>query len=594
MRTVLGLGVAAMVLGGVSADAHAETVSDRVYNDVRDVIEELITRQVSESVVPAVACRAERLMTWYPRSLQTVYDRRFGALRDALTDETVELAANKVFALLQKTEAPTTNESGPALKVVPKSNGTVSDVPTVGGGKTDAAVEACIATRSAEFKQQAHLSPKLHPLDEECAKSSLSLSTHYSCEVAFAVRATLRNKAALAQDHLLRAVSAVVTAFIAREGGLEIKEQTKVWDEVTIALRELTNGSAKTDPIHEISVAVAEVLSGTSPPDEGVVRAWESRLMDLGVAMRRLRTQWRVAVVDGHVDVTEFLDVVVGATSAVASICSGKTPPEVCKQVDASSVFRIGGSYASLAHAVGARDYKEIATTAVRTFFPIRDNCGANVDCDKTNIYARFTENVVLYVLELAENGEATIGTRTAFKSAAVDVIHESESRSGVGLDRPWLEKLIVPDLVLRYGWSSSFLNESSGDGSRAYASIDVVNFRTPIRHSPYAYVATQVSFLDLLGGVSEIALRRNADYEKVGSTWYAMLHPRLELLYGAPALSKKLVLSVGVGLRGAIPYIRSNGTAVYTRLFSNDTGEDPHNYGMRFLDFGIGVRYTL
>ena len=63
----------------------AQPAADVVYSDVKDIITELIEQDVAQNVAPNLACYSPTgLLKYYSESLQAVYDRNFGALKDTL------------------------------------------------------------------------------------------------------------------------------------------------------------------------------------------------------------------------------------------------------------------------------------------------------------------------------------------------------------------------------------------------------------------------------------------------------------------------------------------------------------------------------
>jgi hypothetical protein len=113
--------LAAMVAMGVCAPRAEARLSSIIYDDVKDVIEELITAEVARSVATNVACRSGHVvlsgtrprtgvvvidgarvrllaLQHYPRSLQ--HNRQFGGLRATLLAESANLASFLVYQAL--------------------------------------------------------------------------------------------------------------------------------------------------------------------------------------------------------------------------------------------------------------------------------------------------------------------------------------------------------------------------------------------------------------------------------------------------------------------------------------------------------------
>jgi hypothetical protein len=78
--------------------AHADALASDVYADVKDVIAELIEREVAESVAADLSCYSPSgFLKYFPNTLQSLYERNFGAIKDQLRREAVGFASNYAF-----------------------------------------------------------------------------------------------------------------------------------------------------------------------------------------------------------------------------------------------------------------------------------------------------------------------------------------------------------------------------------------------------------------------------------------------------------------------------------------------------------------
>lgn len=96
---------AILIFGERTADAQ---VPSAVYDDVKTVIEDLIEKDVAQTVVPNISCQAPVTLRYFPNTLQRVYDRQFGQLQSAIQTDSAELAGSLVYYAL------TTNNADPA------------------------------------------------------------------------------------------------------------------------------------------------------------------------------------------------------------------------------------------------------------------------------------------------------------------------------------------------------------------------------------------------------------------------------------------------------------------------------------------------
>ena len=81
-------------------------------------------------------------------------------------------------------------------------------------------------------------------------------------------------------------------------------------------------------------------------------------------------------------------------------------------------------------------------------------------------------------------------------------------------------------------------------DGSsRVVASANMFNFRARMLYRPFSYSAFQLSLVDPLAPLNELALRRstNTQYDSTSKPATNLIAPKVEALFGVPALSKHI-----------------------------------------------------
>ncbi|HYQ14392.1 MAG TPA: hypothetical protein VEQ58_01500, partial [Polyangiaceae bacterium] len=78
--------------------ARAQDLAGDVYADAKDIITELIERDLAESLSADMGCYSPKgLLKYFPNTLQSVYERNFGAVKDQLRTETIRFATNYAF-----------------------------------------------------------------------------------------------------------------------------------------------------------------------------------------------------------------------------------------------------------------------------------------------------------------------------------------------------------------------------------------------------------------------------------------------------------------------------------------------------------------
>lgn len=614
---VLLLGVASATNHEV---AHADTqaVADAIYADAKSIIEELITRDIAHNLAPNLACRAPSVAAAYGGSIQRIYDRQFGTLRASLMDETTDLVAYEIFQTLEGAQAaPGRN----AIKYEPPA--VLPALPRV--------VATCVDTLRDNILKEHGLKNTTGPFLDGVCKAAVSLpSRELSCSVALAARAYLQGRDDVGKERIIRAIAAVVAQRVVAVAALQgspIDVELPKMEEFIVLTREFLGNEKPTTQalMDEFEEHLADLVQ-TSPADHGRVLA---AIKSIATALQRVRTQWTLLTSDGKADFDTLVAVVASVGGALGDLCDDAVmkTTAACKAVGNATKLTDTPSLAPLMTALARRDYREIATIAIGELFPLfsesagqcqsktiakRDLTAAanpvvepkevidepdpnKPDCRKFELYRRFAINAAVYVLEAAQQGQPSDGSRAAFKDAALDVIEELNATPG-GFDRPPMEKVFVPDFALRYSWSESYLNEAGANGVRLVPSINWLNFRIRVRYTDYTYFAIKASAIDFLAPFTEIAVRKkpNDGYSYPHAPWTQFLYLRLDGEFGVPALTKSVALVIGVGLRPAVAYTLADGTHTYTYFWNNTTGETPHDYITRFFDFNIGLRYVL
>jgi len=119
---------AAVVGAGAPARAQSTLPSDAVYNDVKQIIEDLISREAAHTVTPHLACLSGRIAAatkdagavtfaidaegktnqtfvleatkLFPRTMQSIYDGQYGKLGPIISDEASGAVAYELYHLL--------------------------------------------------------------------------------------------------------------------------------------------------------------------------------------------------------------------------------------------------------------------------------------------------------------------------------------------------------------------------------------------------------------------------------------------------------------------------------------------------------------
>lgn len=679
-------------------------LSDAVYSDAKDIIEELLTKEVSHQVAPGVACLSGQTVAdagdasavtytyeaggqnvtktvnleaarHFPKTLQHVYNQQYGTLRGTIRAESAGLGGFLVYQALHAAVPQPQGKPGAAKEfdnVVVQTTKAGNDCP-INPGPADAAKAATCGTANAaaatlSFKNidEAELGAcktavnakfvdgtwgraSSYPLDVACGPPKAET---FECDVAFAVRAALLSQSAAAQDHLIKATAVAARELVAKlySGPQQAAVLDAVQQQVLFLLRQQLNGDrwdpkaleerltvvargaesidlskleaaaqsvffeklAHFDAAQAVDAKLTEALdkagvTGTDADKKAMLERL-SKVQQVFQKLEQLHAAWRSAInVDtGKLDVAAFVHSLMSQGGALSVLCDGKSDTLACRVIGSISgsvdvpkqVRDVLTTVEPIIAFAGKGEYTEAAQLGVRYVFQL-----AGHNQDELAIYERFAESVVTYVLDTGDEKMPSQAARVAFRSAAVEMIEHLGQGGGLrrGVLGPWYTPLL-PDLAMRVSYSPSYINTSDGT-ARVQASANWLNFRFRVRRTEAAYVGVELSLLDPLAPLSELALRKTemVHYDRVANLAANIFTPRVEVLAGSPILSEHLAISAGLSLRMAAPTFDKTATQnnsdgdhyIYSMVW-NAKDESGDSLFFRFLEFGLAAKYVL
>jgi hypothetical protein len=186
--------------------------------------------------------------------------------------------------------------------------------------------------------------------------------------------------------------------------------------------------------------------------------------------------------------------------------------------------------------------------------------------------------------------------------NATSGVERAATSEGPLGLSLDWR-----PSPAVRLSFNSGYKN-ALGDGWRIVPSIDVLIAR--VRFTPRAsnaYAGLQMSLVDLTAPLMELVLRRSdLTYDNEGNLWLEVLKPRVELTFGVPAATHRVLLSMGMSLRTVAPFQGAKiydpsrpiaNRATYITVWPSDpAGQDQRAVDgfSSFLEYNMGAKYVF
>jgi len=633
--------VACAVVALLSSLRASAQLAQAAYADVKDVIEELLTREVAESATPRLACLAGRLpatescenddgadcrdqtvvkladghysliaLQHLPLTLDRLYSRRFGSLRATLLDESADLVAYAVYSALPPAPFTASGPTDPDLvSQIAAPDNAASEGAALGASfqpLSDKDLETCTRAVGTRFKTGRFRSKGPPPLEKKCVTPARG--DEYRCELAFAVRFAFLQDSDSAADHLIRAAGTVVSEVLTSQLNanaviIDAANRTAFRERVTLALRDLVvgpSGAARNIADHLAQDIATLVTKSTSGNEVDAKRAELSQQLSAFLpTLQRIRTEWRFATGNGRMDldVATFLETVARTGGSLAVLCQGASAAKTqgCEALDKVAKFLEGESAEALQllpiiRAARRGNMSEVTHLAARALFEHTQNEKA-----EASVYRRFIESLAAYLIDSTTEGMPSDATRSAFRTAAIDVIREAGGASG--LERPMLMAAVLPSLGLRASWSSTYVNHD-GMSFRYVASVPWATLRVGLRRTNLSYVGVDLSLVDLVAPLSEFALRNNdrVEYKHSGRVAWNLITPRLDLLLAVPALSSHLAVGAGFSLRLVAPVeptMRTENDATITTYdYQTVWGTDAPV--VRFFEFGFFARYLI
>lgn len=244
--------VMAAALLGWRGEGRADLAGD-AYQDAKVVIEELLTAEITRSLVPQIVCRAGRqeavfndpdcsaegaalgadpttatvclrrgvagaprrqrvtlkLLEYFPATLQALYSRRFAALKSTVGSEVIDVASETFYDSLRgdlrAIERQATRD--PSVRAaLDYANEIAPAAATVFSPLEPLAFRDCLEQVTA--KLGAGLGTSVSRLDRECTPSTEDNALE--CELAMSLRLALRHKEQEAQARMMRAVALIL------------------------------------------------------------------------------------------------------------------------------------------------------------------------------------------------------------------------------------------------------------------------------------------------------------------------------------------------------------------------------------------------
>lgn len=581
-RSGIAVGLAALVaLTSLRGEGRADLASD-AYQDAKAVIEELLTAEITRSLVPQIVCRAGRqeavfsdpdcaadgggaeslgadptspvvclrradadrphelrrqrvtlkLLEYFPATLQAVYSRRFAALRSTVGSEVIDVASETFYDSLRgdlrAIERQATRDAS-VRTALDYANEIAPAAATVFSRLPAEAFHDCLEQVTA--KLSAGLTGSVSRLDRECTPSSDDNALE--CELATSLRLALRGQPKEAEARLLRSVALILAHCLLGQpllaewppgdGPARLKRTA---DEILGLLAAwrgggAAGGAAAADAAFETFAARLAAVLG-APRDKLLPLLGAKR-----GAFEQVAARLRGVSDGGAVPLTlttliaDLGDVLRGK----GALCDGVTSP-ACNLLDEIPV-RIGVRSVvwSAVTAASSGDLRGVAHLVLNALFP-RATGGTRCDQQsqsegcRADAYRRFADSLVLYVLD-ATDGDASASVRAVFRQSAAEVVRFLSPFGGLDRGEPVL--WYVPELLMRASWSSGFLDagDLGQEHLRYSVGLNFVRFRKTLLYTDRSYASLQLSLVDPIAPLAELVLRAERDPVTRGAIHY-------------------------------------------------------------------------
>lgn len=592
MRALALIAVATLAAGAPTTSSAG--VQEAIYDDVKDIITELMETEATRSVVPNAICRLDPAVHVYFRdTLQRVYDHQLGSLGPVVLDDARELLENIVLVEIDPTAA---GPIGPGWTRIQRLRGGIKAGLDVSkcvervkalGGPNGVGLDAVLYKDSAG--NAVHTAEP--PATAACsAPGALPLERWVACESARAIRAAVSEQSAAARLHLLRLTAAMSfgVAWQAEVTEASVAERT----DVIRAIVEKDTVAAAPDPTaDQLGKAIRTTL--TDCPDA------PSMAVNLFSVLHSLCAYSPSLPVCGAVD-----KAFVGSTEGLQGLIRAATGGDYVHVVEWLLAQALPREPEGEVGADETLDDAEVEVLAVRYSGDAsraeQDQLESGADetqrrqrYDLLLAYRRFLSALSAYAIEAGGGDSPSAATRGAFRAAAREVLLSTRSGRS-GFDRRFGWNIIVPQLTLRASASAGYVGETDAGGLRFAAGLDWLVLRGRFFYSETFYMAGNVILTDPLAPFAEVASRRaGTTYNGHRKLWLNTLGPRVEMIVGMPALSRQLAFSIGANLRWVAPTEPVDEVSHYQYLLDDKNADGTKNIS-RHIEGALGLKYLF
>jgi len=591
MLARMSLVVLVIALALVPRPAHAD-VTGQLYDDVRDVVEELIQTEVTTSVVSVVEKKSPALAFYMHGTLERLGSPYWGSLSRVLKDDLTIAVADFVYWHLS-----TGGGDGDIVASAKRFFGCVSDA---------RADDGCRRLIAAVHDQHRPL------IEVECRRSKPPPERRVACDIGLATKAALERRGSV-RHHIVDALADIVLSEVDDRGLadrlrdvllkwldlpkdlptplLEALANPDLSDQLTDAaidelckdpktldefFRDQTGGRAwicfaVTHPALPSALAARLAINDGSNTLETTIDFWviEAALKDYDADRASDDSAFRLLAdiaFDARCPAGE------AATHQAwpckgARLGTGATITVQWQGRELTGTVDAGGQIASKpAHQMQGtlmrfskaihriEELRALVPPAMQTYIfyagstpaPSRKVLRSALDIhlgETGRPREKFFLTLAAYLLDSNEGvGEQV--ARSAFRAAAKDLLL-SETHVGVPRVGDRVRLRVMPRLAMKLSFNDTYA-VTDGDSRRVVVSADWPTLMVAVTD----YAGLEASILDPIAPLSEMALRPAGSYHEYSFVALDIIRPRLGAWVAVPQLSRRLALTAGFGAR--------------------------------------------
>jgi hypothetical protein len=521
-----------LVLVAMTARSHAD-----VYGDANAIIQQLVEDSLSKDVVPNAAAKVPALCSYFPSSISAIQQQRYTGLETVLRKEVADFVGYKAYLELAAVQTGTHQIAAAA---VPGLRARVmAKRPQVSGVEATTSITAVITPDSQpEITDDSKTS---------CSPSSDEGSAQFADKTSIA---TIQMNACASTQPTPDEETSCAAAITIRDAldgdnsmlGADLDRVEKALEQKFEDLFQKAKGDAA---LANALKALANNLPAVNGTD---LTQTTGQIATIESALKAIRA--RVGM-QSSLSVESVINVVV----ALGQVFNGD--PLLAKL---STWVASAGVAPTDIEAIVAdlqrHDYGAVAGAVV----DLAEGLACKADCkDDGKVVRAFIRSLAVYIMDLVTSSSSAATAEAGFKNAAIALI-EQEGAGG-GYSRRWskphrwtnfLKSVGYPQFSLREVYRPGHIN-ADGSVTQEYASIDLLTFRRQIRYAQWSYFAVQVKLVDALGPFFDISTGGHLfdnDPNRVRAFFEGFFVPRAELEFGVPALSRNLLVGVGLAFR--------------------------------------------